>query len=328
MITWDTIVRIRKKVPTMKWIPSADRAEIARVFAVYLKRVNNARSPSEKSLAVKYLYALPTALLRRSGRKDASRRNRRALSLALRDRCRKALNWELQGLLSDAEAAFCHDRRAPRAQNEHPPTLKKYKRAQACAEKGDYKRAIASLLSDPTADTGDSSVQAELSRLHPPAQKPISSVPHIESLPPSPRISISDVLGAIRRFDRTSSAGPDGLYPSILQALVKNSEGEDPIYSFTAELTKFLQCFLDGKLPKESAEHLCGAQLTALRKPNAPYAQSLVALSIAGFPLALLCNPSGTMLTFTIILSLTKYQSELQADLRPVSMLSATLWTR
>ncbi len=93
-------------------------------------------------------------------------------------------------------------------------------------------------------------------------------MPHLESLPPSPRISIADVIGSIQRFDKTSSAGPEGLYPSVLQALVKNNEGEDPIYNFSAELTKIMQQFLDGKLPKESAEHICGTQLTALRKQN------------------------------------------------------------
>ncbi len=121
----------------MDWISSADRAEIARVFAVYLKRVNNARSPSEKSRAVKYLYALHTAVLRRSSRKDSSRRNRRALSLALRDRCRKALNWELQGLITDALDAFSNNNRAPRSQNTSCESQKKYKRARASSEKGE-----------------------------------------------------------------------------------------------------------------------------------------------------------------------------------------------
>ncbi len=267
-ISWDTIVNTRKLVPTMNWIPCTDRAEISRVFAVYLKRVNCARSPAEHSLAMKYLYALPTALLRRSGRKDPSRRNRRSLSLALRERCRKALNWELPGLLKEATEAFSVEKTTPTPRLLPDDDKSKYRRARASAEKGEYRRAIAALESAPLANTADAAVQAELKLLHPTPAQPINPVPHIESLPPAPQISQSDVIGAIRRFDRTSAAGPDGLYPSILQALVKNSEGEDPIYNFTAELTKFLQKFLSGKLPIDSARYLCGAQLTALRKPN------------------------------------------------------------
>ncbi len=142
---------------------------------------------------------------------------------------------------------------------------KEIQRARANAEKGEYRRAIAALLSDPTADAADSAVQADLSRLHPRPSTPATPVPHLESLPPSLRISIPDVIRAIHRFDRTSSAGPDCLYLSVMQTLVKNNEGEDHIFCGTH---KIMQQFLDGKLLKESAEHICGAQLTALRNPN------------------------------------------------------------
>ncbi len=75
-------------------------------------------------------------------------------------------------------------------------------------------------------------------------------------------------MRAINRFDRTPAAGPDGLYSSILQTLLKYSEGEDPIYNPSVELTKFIQNFLDGKLPPDAAAHLSGAQITARRKPD------------------------------------------------------------
>ncbi len=75
--------------------------------------------------------------------------------------------------------------------------------------------------------------------------------------------------GQLNSFDRTSAAGPDGLYPSILQTLLKYSEGKDPIYNLCVELTKLIQNFLDWKLPPDAAAHLSGAQITALRKPDA-----------------------------------------------------------
>ncbi len=34
--------QMSKTCPDMNWIPSADRSEISRVFAVYVKRVNSA----------------------------------------------------------------------------------------------------------------------------------------------------------------------------------------------------------------------------------------------------------------------------------------------
>ncbi len=227
-ISWKTIVEIRKVVPTMNWLPSADRSEVSRVFAVYLKRVNSARSSAEQSLAVKYLYALPTAILRRSGRKEPSRRNRRSLSLALRERCRRALNWELHGLLTEARDAFTAISRPQQLRSPPINSNSTYRRARARAEKGEYRRAISALLSQPLADTSDLDVQTQLERLHPPPATPVIPVAHLESLAPAPRISASDVLKAIYRFDRTSAAGPDGLYPAILQTLLKSSHGETP----------------------------------------------------------------------------------------------------
>ncbi len=75
--------------------------------------------------------------------------------------------------------------------------------------------------------------------------------------------------GQSNSFDRTSAAGPDGPYPSILQTLLKYSEGEDPIYILSVELTKFIQNFLDGKFPPDAAALLSGTEITALRKPDA-----------------------------------------------------------
>ncbi len=87
-------------------------------------------------------------------------------------------------------------------------------------------------------------------------------MPHSERFLQPPRFSIPDIIGDIQRFDKASSEGPDGLYSSLLQALLKNSEGEDPTYNFYAELIKSIQRFLEGKIPQESAEH---PQQAALR---------------------------------------------------------------
>ncbi len=185
-ISWDTITQTRKIVPTMDWVPNADKSEISRAFAVYLKRVNSARSSSEQSLAIKYLFALPTAILRKSGRKEPSRRNRRSLSNAIRERCRKALNWELPGLLAEAREAFrdCKHKRTLPSPNDQAKSQQR--RAIARAQKGEYRRALAALMSAPIADTADTEVQNELARLHPAPSQPVSSITHIDSLPPAP----------------------------------------------------------------------------------------------------------------------------------------------
>ncbi len=46
--------------------------------------------------------------------------------------------------------------------------------------RGNIEELVAALLSDPTADTADSTVQADLSRLHPRPSKPVTPVPHLE----------------------------------------------------------------------------------------------------------------------------------------------------
>ncbi len=184
----------------MNWIPCADRSEISRVFAVYLKRVNSARSSTEHSLSVKYLYALPTAPLRRSGRKESSRRNRRSLSLALRERCRIALHLKLPGLLADASDAFSNFAAIQPSSLPRNSRRSQYTRARACAEKGEYRRAISALSSEPLAETADPDVQDELARLHPSVSTPATSVTHIKSLAPAPWIKSSDVIRAVNRL--------------------------------------------------------------------------------------------------------------------------------
>ncbi len=109
----------------------------------------------------------------------------------------------------------------------HSSRSPQYTRSRACAEKEEYRRAISALSSEPLADTADPAMQDDLARLHPSPSTPATPVTHIESLAPAPRIK-SSVIWAINRFDRTSAVGPDGVHSSILQTLLKYSEGEDP----------------------------------------------------------------------------------------------------
>ncbi len=92
---------------------------------------------------------------------------RRSLSLALRERCLKALNWELSGLLADARDAFSNFAAMQPSSLPRSSRRSKYTRAKACAEKGEYRRAISALSSEPLADTADPAVQDDLPRLHP-----------------------------------------------------------------------------------------------------------------------------------------------------------------
>ncbi len=251
----------------MNWILSADRSEISRVFAIHLKRVNSARSSIEHCMSVKYLYTLPTAPLRRSSRKEQSCRNRRSLSLALRERCCKALNWKLPGLLGDPRGAFSNFAPTQLSSLPHSSRRSQYTRAGACAEKGELRRAISALSYEPLANTADLAVQDDLARLRPSLSTLATPVTYIESLAPATRTKSSDVIRAINRFDRISGAGPDGLYPSILQTLLKYSESEDLIYNLSVELTKFIQIFPVGKLPPDAAAHLKRPELLRFESP-------------------------------------------------------------
>ncbi len=145
--------------------------------------------------------------------------------------------------------AFANYNPATRPRNTFFEAQKKYNRARTNAEKGAYGRAIAALLSDPTADTADSAMQADLSRLYPRPSKPAATVPHLAFL--HHRVYPYPML--LELYNGSTKLLPQGRTACIRpvqQALVTNNEGEYPIYNFSAELKQFLQQFLDGKLPK------------------------------------------------------------------------------
>ncbi len=90
-----------------------------------------------------------------NGRKKPLRRNRRSLSLVLRERCRRALKKGLPGLLADARDAFSNF--APMQPSSLPDSSRcsQYTRARACDEEGEYRRAISALSSELLADRAD-----------------------------------------------------------------------------------------------------------------------------------------------------------------------------
>src|SRR6218665_3058935 len=131
-------------------------------------------------------------------------------------------------------------------------------------EDGNFKAAIRLICCDdePASDTPET--LAGLKAKHPPApsdRKPIYDPKLSDRFAPL-QISERSIVNAISSFPPGSAAGPDGVTPQHLKDLI--SVGAD--CSLIRQLSELVNLMLEGSLPVEVNEIICGANLIALKK--------------------------------------------------------------
>lgn len=137
------------------------------------------------------------------------------------------------------------------------------KRSLQFASEGHYGKAIRALSSMGIAPPGEPSALEELRKHH-----PCSSIPPSKTSFPSPLVvAPAQVVAAIKTFPLSSSPGFSQLRVQHLLDVICNCtspSSQDCLY----QLTRWLNLLLSGKAHPLLAPWICGAQLTALIKPN------------------------------------------------------------
>ena len=136
------------------------------------------------------------------------------------------------------------------------------KHARTLAREGSYGKAVKQLASNGNATYDDDQALTDLLRRHP--QK---SLPATKDIPTPLAVSTEVVLSALKRFPRGSSPGASRLRIQHLLGAICGTTA--PASSeCLVQLTKWLNQLLSGTAHSLLAPWLCGAPLTALKKPN------------------------------------------------------------
>ncbi len=145
------------------------------------------------------------------------------------------------------------------------------RRAVQCAKDGAYAKALRALDSRGAHSVTEEVIQSLLHK-HPQSTDQAIDTADFEptTAPPTPSIppvSPTELQAAINRFPTGSSGGGSGLTPRHLAQLTACPDASDE-QGLISALAAFLTHLLRGKGPPGFAPWLCGAPVTALRKPD------------------------------------------------------------
>ena len=129
---------------------------------------------------------------------------------------------------------------------------------------GQYTRALQSLVSNGIADYNEETLK-EMKSKHPTPPSPQPPPPDPTSPPRA--FSGSEVLAAALSFKKGSAAGPSGMRPEHLKAILKSTSVTIAEKSLV-NLLKLVNTMAAGKVPVSVRPYLCGARLHAAKKKD------------------------------------------------------------
>ena len=137
--------------------------------------------------------------------------------------------------------------------------LARAKRAEVCARKGEYSRAMSGLQAADRAPSDEKTCEL-LKQKHPTALHTLLGLPAISDLPPAKDIPESIVHSSLLSFKKGTSSGALGMRSQHLLDAINGAPGI-PVISRITAVINYLQ---HGRVPVFMAPFFAGASLSAL----------------------------------------------------------------
>ena len=246
--------------------PKAVRPELARCLSSLWQRM--ATSPADEKLwvmeSIFFRCILPAGQGSRSGEDQWSQ------TKLIKDRLKR---WQ-EGKCGElwAEAVAGQQSRPKRGrkkkkgneeqEGENSQEERNARRCTILTHEGQYTRALQALTSSGIAEYTEETLR-EMKSKHPAPTTPQPPPPTTNI--PSRAFSGSEVLVAALSFKKGSAAGPSGLRPEHLKAILKSTSATVAEKTLVS-LVKLVNTMAAGKVPGTVAPYLCGARLHAAKK--------------------------------------------------------------
>ena len=242
-------------IPTIRHIPKAAREDWARVLQSTLLDVCADPTSQRKWLL---LYILPRCVLPARIREQGQ-----SASKEVRAACKKWKEGKAAELWEEAKGKKEAPKKGRKRKEKEKPTQleRNVQRATRLAEEGQLGRAAKALVSKGV-DLDSAAARQEMERKHP--QPEVASPPPEEISCRPVSMTSREVYEGVRGFKTGTAAGPSGLRAEHLKEAKGRGEGRGA--AALGAVTKLVNTMAAGKVPKEVAPYLFGANLFALLK--------------------------------------------------------------
>ena len=241
--------------------------------------VHAPRDSAAKERAWRLFLLTPFVVARRTLRGEAGFRSVKQQERALRLRIRRAhedQQWDMlwqEMLAAHAKRSEWHaERRASRRPlpSQSGPTAPAIARATRLAKDAEYGRATKALAQAPSLPRADPAIRDRLQELHPSPPSPIVPLPET-ALPARISLDPSQVSRAVRKMDRTSSAGVNGMPARTLHVIANAvntpSVGASGLDLLTAgQLGELCTEVINADVPVSIVQLLSAARLVPIDK--------------------------------------------------------------
>ena len=245
-------------VPTISHVPRKARPLLSHVLTTELRHARQDGLGGFVRLSL-----IAKATLRTPPR--GGRRKRYAAAAHIATRLRRWQEGDLVALWSEARSDARH---SPSGTHREDTARCNARRALREAREGRFSVAMRALGAEGCASTDDPKALSDLAARHPHHALPVLPQDYVQ--PPPIVASPDSVLSALRSFPQGSSPGGSRLRAQHLLDATAGSSSPAPSLCL-AELTRFLNTLLAGRLDPQAAPWLVGAPLIALPKKNGSF---------------------------------------------------------